>query len=340
MMNLKNSLLYSYNLSRSSGFLVQNLALPIAERILTGHQTFAKQDLDKLKNILFHLNQLLKQDSQEMQGLLSPLKLAQLDSQPFDLLKFVDILVDGYQVSKRRQNNINQDLNPVTESQQSKTPEYYHRNFHFQTDGYFSKQSANRYDHQVEILFAGGAGPMRRLLLKPLNDHHPKIQRILEIGCGTGSLTKYLSALFPEAHITALDLSAPYLWKARQQLSDHVNIDFIQGDGAKLPFKGASFDAVVSCFLFHELPKNERVNVLKESLRVLKPSGFMGLIDSIQKDDLKDLNWALEDFPIRFHEPFYKNYTLTPLELLSQEAGYHDIQTRVGYFAKALWAKK
>jgi ubiquinone/menaquinone biosynthesis C-methylase UbiE len=173
-----------------------------------------------------------------------------------------------------------------------------------------------------------------------MKDHHPRIQRILEVGCGTGSMTKYISALFPEAHITALDLSAPYLWKARQRLKDHVNIDFIQGDGAKLPFNSGSFDAVVSCFLFHELPKEERKKVLQESHRVLKPSGFMGLIDSIQKDDNADLNWALDDFPLRFHEPFYKNYILTPMEHLTHEAGFHDIHTQTGYFAKAVWGRK
>jgi len=339
-MNLKNSLFYSYNLSRSAGFLAQNLVLPFVERLLTRHQTLPKHDFEKLKLVLQNLNTLLKEDANMLTKLNLPITIAKEESQPTDLLRFLDIVKDGYQVSKRRNSNLTHEFNVDMIHHKKITPSYYHRNFHFQTDGYFSKASANRYDHQVEILFAGGAGPMRRLLLKPMNDHHPRIQRILEIGCGTGSMTKYITLLLPEAHITAFDLSTPYLWKARKELKNHVNIDFIQGDGAKLPFKTGSFDAVVSCFLFHELPRIEREKVLKESFRVLKPSGFMGLIDSIQKNDNPDLNWALEDFPVRFHEPFYKNYTLTPMEELTKEAGFQDIQTHVAYFAKALWAKK
>jgi hypothetical protein len=41
-------------------------------------------------------------------------------------------------------------------------PRYYLQNFHFQTDGYLSRHSAELYDHQVEVLFGGGAAAMRR----------------------------------------------------------------------------------------------------------------------------------------------------------------------------------
>lgn len=39
-------------------------------------------------------------------------------------------------------------------------PDYLKRNYHFHTDGYFSDESARPYEHQVEVLFAGTAGPM------------------------------------------------------------------------------------------------------------------------------------------------------------------------------------
>ena len=49
-------------------------------------------------------------------------------------------------------------------------PEYYRRKFHFQSDGYLSEASAERYDYQVEVLFGGGAAAMRRQALVPLRD--------------------------------------------------------------------------------------------------------------------------------------------------------------------------
>ena len=50
----------------------------------------------------------------------------------------------------------------------SRYPPYYLQKFHFQTDGYLSDGSAERYDHQVEVLFGGGAAAMRRHALVPL----------------------------------------------------------------------------------------------------------------------------------------------------------------------------
>ena len=47
-------------------------------------------------------------------------------------------------------------------------PRYYLQKFHFQSDGYLSDASAERYDHQVEVLFGGGAAAMRRQALVPL----------------------------------------------------------------------------------------------------------------------------------------------------------------------------
>ena len=46
-------------------------------------------------------------------------------------------------------------------------PEYYAQDFHFQTGGYLTEDSARLYDVQVETLFMGAAGPMRRTALAP-----------------------------------------------------------------------------------------------------------------------------------------------------------------------------
>jgi ubiquinone/menaquinone biosynthesis C-methylase UbiE len=108
-------------------------------------------------------------------------------------------------------------------------------------------------------------------------------------------------------------------------------------DVAELDFKGQQFDAVYSCFLFHELPYEERKKVLSEAARVLKPGGFCGLVDSLQNEDRREFDWALEQFPVDFHEPFYKNYLQNPMEGLLQEAGFAQIDRKVGFFSKAVF---
>ena len=73
-------------------------------------------------------------------------------------------------------------------------PAYYLQNFHYQTDGYLSEESAEIYDFQVETLFSGTAGAMRRQALVPVTTFlHGRDQRklsLLDVACGTGSFFK------------------------------------------------------------------------------------------------------------------------------------------------------
>ena len=222
-------------------------------------------------------------------------------------------------------------------------PEYYQRNFHFQTDGYLSNDSADLYEHQVEILFSGSADAMRRLIIPQLKSAYAgqgEGLHFLEIAGGTGRLTRFMKLAYPKARITVLDLSYPYLKKAQQNLKKFDRLDFVQGAGEDLPFVAEKFDAVYSCFLFHELPLEIRKRVVAESFRVLKAGGWMGLVDSVQKEDTKDFSWALEQFPVDFHEPFYKNYTQNPMEGLLAFRGFTELKKDIGFFSKSLLAKK
>ncbi|HTV33815.1 MAG TPA: class I SAM-dependent methyltransferase, partial [Methylocella sp.] len=57
-----------------------------------------------------------------------------------------------------------------TPANRATRPAYYLQNFHFQTDGYLSENSALRYDTQVEVLFGGMANLIRRQALPPLKE--------------------------------------------------------------------------------------------------------------------------------------------------------------------------
>jgi hypothetical protein len=112
-------------------------------------------------------------------------------------------------------------------------PRYYRQNFHFQTDGYLSEHSAKLYDFQVEALFAGTADAMRRRAYVPiakfLESRKPEATTLLDIGAGTGRFLSFVKSVQPKLKTVALDLSEPYLARARAATARHENAEFILG---------------------------------------------------------------------------------------------------------------
>jgi len=258
--------------------------------------------------------------------------------------RFLRILGDARSVVSRRERREARDFGAKARAWLDELPAYYRRNFHYQTDGYLSERSAELYEHQVELLFRGGADAMRRLIVPPLRahfgaEHDGQGLRLLELGSGTGGATHAVARALPRAKITCLDLSFPYTRHARQQLAPYDRVECIQGDAAALEFGEGRFDAVYSVFLFHELPLPVRELVLDEAKRVLRPGGFFGLVDSLQKGDDPDLDWALDLFPREFHEPYFAHYTSHPMEPLARAAGFESPTQGTGYLAKWLAAR-
>jgi len=105
--------------------------------------------------------------------------------------------------------------------------------------------------------------------------------RGLDAGCGIGQVTLMLAeAVGPEGHCTGLDLSAPFVTRAREisrksALSGQVS--FQQGNVHALPFHDHHFDWVWSsdCVGY---PAREPISLLKELSRVVKPEGTVAIL--------------------------------------------------------------
>jgi len=137
--------------------------------------------------------------------------------------------------------------------------------------------------------------------------------------------------------LVGVDLSAPYLAKAAEAVP---SARLIEANAEALPLEDGSADAVVSIYLFHELPPKARVAALKEMARVLKPGGRLILGDSLQFGDWPAVDRLLELFPHAFHEPFYKSWIALDLGDLFAEAGLAVAGTDIGYLTKVAWADK
>jgi ubiquinone/menaquinone biosynthesis C-methylase UbiE len=245
---------------------------------------------------------------------------------------------DLKEVNRRRRDRDHQEVSKANGNR--RYPRYYMQNFHFQTDGWLSEHSAELYDFQVEVLFNGGADAMRRQALVPLGQHlrgrRLAAQPMLDVACGTGRFLSLIKHNYPRLPVTGLDLSRPYLAKAREQLAPWSWASLVEGAAEQLPFRDASFEIVSCVYLFHELPRKVRAAVAGEMARVLRPGGKLLFVDSFQRGDRPEFEGLLELFPRAYHEPYYPDYVRQDLRALFAEAGLVTERSELAFMSKVL----
>jgi len=131
------------------------------------------------------------------------------------------------------------------------------------------------YDLMTKLM---GADRARRRLLDQaqIRSGH----RVLDVGCGTGSLTIQLKRLNPETDVVGLDPDPKALALAKRKAERAaVSINFDQGFGDELPYPDRSFDRVLSSLMFHHVPTDEKGKTLRAVRRVLKPGGEFHMLD-------------------------------------------------------------
>jgi ubiquinone/menaquinone biosynthesis C-methylase UbiE len=303
--------------------------------------------LEILNKIRQRLDDLLTIDWQEAEQGIYPVEIA-FDSLWQEFIKYypymwLDMPLARQRMAKKEYQVFDKNIN--TEGY----PKYYLQNFHYQTDGYLSDRSADLYDLQVELLFNGGADPMRRRVLAPLKqglgsfNHLPDYNlNILDVACGTGRTLKFIRSTLPQVNLFGTDLSPNYLKKANELLSvnSYKPPQLIQGNAENLPYRDEYFHGITCVFLFHELPPQARQNVINECARVLKKDGTLIICDSIQQSDSPEFMTVMENFSSIFHEPYYRHYITDDLELRLQEAGLTVIDQQVHFMSKYLIARK
>jgi ubiquinone/menaquinone biosynthesis C-methylase UbiE len=115
-------------------------------------------------------------------------------------------------------------------------------------------------------------------------------ERVLDVGCGTGTLALLAKQAAPGAELVGLDADPEMLARARAK-PDAAGIRFEQGMADELPYEDASFDKVLSSLVFHHLPRPVKEGAAREIARVLRPGGEFHLADFGPPGD--PLMWAL-----------------------------------------------
>jgi ubiquinone/menaquinone biosynthesis C-methylase UbiE len=129
------------------------------------------------------------------------------------------------------------------------------------------------------VLETRGADPqqqaMRRAFLADIAV--PAGASVLEVGCGTGVLTRMVGRLPGVDRVVGVDPAPSLLDKARQLTGDAPNITFQEADGRALPFADASFDVVIFDSTLSHVPGP--ADALAEAFRVLRPEGWLAVFD-------------------------------------------------------------
>ena len=241
-------------------------------------------------------------------------------------------------IHRRRKRRAHNEI--LNDNTRGKRPRYYLQNFHYQSGGWMTDNSAELYDTQVEVLFNGSANAVRRQALPQLHEvfagRDQRKLKLIDIGCGTGRFLDCLKQVWPRLPVLGLDMSEAYVKFAKGHLKRFSRINLSVGNAETLPVTDESQDALTSIFVFHELPPKVRRVVFRECARVLKPGGRLVLVDSLQHGDQPDYDGLLDLFPQSYHEPYYRSYLNEDFSAMAKSCGLTHIRNVNAFISKVM----
>ena len=135
----------------------------------------------------------------------------------------------------------------------------------------------------------------------------------LDIGCGSGALAIAVAKKNPNANVIGCDRwgkeyasFSKLLCKENARAEGVENIKFRKGDATALPFEDETFDAVMSNYVYHNIPTNDRQAILLETLRTLKKGGTFAIHDIFSKQKYGDM----ESFIKKLYDMGYEKVEL------------------------------
>lgn len=149
------------------------------------------------------------------------------------------------------------------------------------------------------------------------------IELAVDVGCGTGPVTRRMAARSPEVRVIGIEPSPDLLVHARSLAEGIGNLTFEVGDGAALPLDDASVDAVVYHTVLCHVPNPSRL--LDEAMRILKPGGTLVVCDA---DFSKASLAGFHGDPLQTCAEFFTEHFVTDRHLvgklrpLVQQAGF------------------
>ncbi len=170
---------------------------------------------------------------------------------------------------------------------------------------------------------------------------------LLDVGTGTAQIPIELARRFPEAQITAIDLSHHMLDLARRnigsaELIERIVVQVVDAKG--LPFLAESFDGVISNSILHHIPKP--LDCMLEMTRVCRSGGLIFVRDLCRPDDDAKVQWLVDMYakdanPHQrqlFDQSLRAALTLDEIRALAEELGFDPLDVQMTSDRHWTWA--
>ena len=158
----------------------------------------------------------------------------------------------------------------------------------------------------------------------PARNHAPF--RMLDVGCGTGSLLAIMETCPQAELLVGLDFSDQMIRRAAEKFAsaDRAGcLHAVRADSERLPFADASFDVLTCCNSFHHYPHQQQA--LREFRRVLRPGGLLVLIDGF-RDNV--VGWVIYDVAVVFVEQDVHHAPWAEMRQMIEGAGFACLHQR------------
>lgn len=216
-------------------------------------------------------------------------------------------------------------------------PDYYKVPFHAYDQGNLCWQAAFEAESatysmglrvwpQDNLNWQAAQERLRSTFHNVLAEYGPKqVQQILDIGCSVGistlALHRYYQRQGSKPQTIGLDLS-PYMLAVAQTRDVNQEIKWIHAKGEDTGLPSATFDLVTLQFTIHELPRQATREVFQEAFRLLRPGGYLALVDNNPRSPvIQNLPPVLFTL-MKSTEPWSDDYYTFDVEAALLETGF------------------
>ena len=190
----------------------------------------------------------------------------------------------------------------------------------------------------ADVLEARAADLRQREMLKSYLSEidFPNDARVLEVGCGTGAVTRTLAQWPGVFEAVGVDPSPIFIAKAKELGKGISNIAFEEADGRSLPFEAGSFDVVVIHTTMCHVPGPE--GLVTEAHRILRPDGWLAVFDgdyataTVATGDFDPLEACIDAFRDGF---VHDQWLVRRLPMLIHSGGFEVMSMRSHGYVEA-----